>query len=168
MHKLILALGLLLLAACAAPKPPAGPAIAFRAAGAPMWSNAQLDVARLPGRWRQSASFVAQGGTCTPGGAEIGGMPSALTLVARLCLAGREVKLSGPMQAVGPGRFRVAGQEWWVIWVDTDYRTLAIGTPSGAFGFILNRGGALPSDRLNAAREIFDFNGYSTARLTAF
>ena len=119
------------------------------------------------GQWRQSAAFAAPGG-CTAGGADIGGKAGALTINARLCLSGQDVRLSGPMSGTGPGRFRVAGQEWWVIWVDTDYRTLAIGTPSGAFGFILNRGGALPPDRLRAAREIFDFNGYDTRFLQAF
>ena len=52
-----------------------------------------------------------------------------------------------------------------MIWVDVGYRTLAIATPSGRFGIILDRG-ALPADRLAAAREIFDFNGYRTEALT--
>ena len=57
------------------------------------------------------------------------------------------------------------GAEWWVLWVDADYRTLAVGTPDGRFGFILNRDGALPPDRLAAAREILEWNGYDLARL---
>ena len=36
--------------------------------------------------------------------------------------------------------------------VDSGYRTMAIGTPSGRFGMILDRG-AIPPDRLTAARE---------------
>lgn len=176
MHKLkrqgprttgLLAAGLLVLALVAcAPKPlaPSGP---YRTAGAPIWSNAQFESSRMVGRWQQSAGFGATAG-CSAGGADIGGQAGTLTLAARLCLSGQDVRLSGPMSATGPGRFRVDGQDWWVIWVDTDYRTLAIGTPSGAFGFILNRGGALPPDRLRAAREIFDFNGYDTRFLHAF
>ncbi|MBD3788696.1 MAG: lipocalin family protein [Sphingomonadales bacterium] len=53
----------------------------------------------------------------------------------------------------------------WLIWVDTAYRSLAVGTPSGQFGFVLDRGAQIPADRLAAAREVFDFNGYDTARL---
>lgn len=53
-------------------------------------------------------------------------------------------------------------REW--LGVDHGYRTLAIGTPSGRFGFVLDRG-PIPADRLDAAREIFDFNGYATAAL---
>ncbi|NEX45770.1 lipocalin family protein [Pseudotabrizicola algicola] len=170
MHQLtrrLCGLALLALAACAAPQAP--PVTApFRPASAPIWSNAQLDLARLVGRWQQSASFAPAGSRCTPGGAEIGGRPGALTIAARLCLAGRQVQISGPMPATGPGRFMVDGQAWWVIWADTDYRTLAIATPSGAFGFILSRGGALSADRLAAAREIFDFNGYDTRLLQVY
>ncbi len=168
MHQLKAALALLVLAACV-PATPVAPVMPYRMASAPIWSNAQLDPARLRGTWRQAAAFAATPGGCAPGGAQIGGQPGALTLAARLCLSGQEVRLSGPLLATGPGRFRAGtgagGQDWWVIWVDTDYRTLAIGTPSGAFGFILNRGGALPPDRFRAAREIFDFNGYDTRSL---
>jgi apolipoprotein D and lipocalin family protein len=67
---------------------------------------------------------------------------------------------------VGPGRFTLgAGAPWWVLWDDADNRTLAIGTPSGAFGFVLNRGADIPSDRIVAAREILDFNSYDLSRL---
>ena len=173
MHKLTrapwraLALGAVLgVAGCA--QPASVPSQPFRSPGAPIWSNAQLDAAQLVGRWQQSAAFGPETGTCRPGGAEIGGTAAALTLAARLCLGGKEMRFAGPLSATGPGRFRAGDQDWWVIWVDTNYRTLAIGTPTGAFGFILNRGGALPPDRLRAAREIFDFNGYDTARLQAF
>ncbi|MEF3046797.1 lipocalin family protein [Pseudotabrizicola sp. L79] len=167
MRQLIPFLAALAVMGCAAKTP--SPVQSFRKAGAPMWSNAQFDLSRLPGRWQQAAGFAPVGDEpCRPGGAEITGPSSAPTLAARLCLGGAETRLAGPMQPIGPGRFAVAGQEWWVIWVDTDYRTLAIATPSGAYGFILNRGGPLPPDRLRAAREIFDFNGYDVSRLVAY
>ncbi|WP_246831345.1 lipocalin family protein [Pseudotabrizicola formosa] len=176
MHQLIrrpasigtgLGMGLLCLALAACAPKPAVPTVPYRTAGAPIWSNAQFDQGRIRGQWRQAAAFASAGG-CPAGGADISGAAGALTISGRLCLSGQEVRLSGPVEGIGPGRFRVEGQEWWVIWVDTDYRTLAIGTPSGAFGFILNRGGALPPDRLRAAREIFDFNGYDTRFLQSF
>jgi apolipoprotein D and lipocalin family protein len=167
MHQLKALLICLALVACA-PTKPAPTAVSFRTAGAGIWSNAQFDQGQLVGNWRQVAAFSTQEGGCAPGGAQIGGRSGALMVTARLCLSGQEMRLNGPLSPVGPGRFQAGGQEWWVIWVDTNYRTLAIGTPSGAFGFILNRGGALPADRLRAAREIFDFNGYDTRFLRAF
>lgn len=161
MHRLIPAL-VLLLAACAA-KPAAAPG--FRAAGAPIWSAAAFQPAQVAGKWRQVADFRTDG-TCDAGGVEIVPDGAGLRLSGVLCLAGKAEKVSGTAPLVGPGRLRVKGEDWWVIWVDVGYRTMAIGTPSGRFGIILDRG-AIPGDRLNAAREIFDFNGYQTGALVA-
>lgn len=166
MSRLSIAFSCLLLAACV--QQPAKPDGNFRKLGAPMWSIAQLEASRLPGRWQQVAGFGAGDGRCQPGGAEIASGPGGLHLAARLCLGAQEARISGAMVPNGAGRFMVNGLNFWVIWVDTDYRTLAIATPDGAFGFVLNRGGALPADRLRAAREIFDFNGYDTARMQAY
>jgi len=150
-----------LLAACAAPRTPD---VVFRAAGVPIYSNAVLETARLTGTWVQVAAFANPGSpACAPGRVDI---TEALTVASDLCLDGRAYRQSGLMKPAGPGRFTLPdGQEWWVLWADTAYRTLAIGTPSGAFGFILNRDGDLPGDRLTAAREILDWNGYDTSRL---
>lgn len=145
----------------------------FRSAG-PIYSNAVLDMTTITGRWQQVAAFSATRSTCRPGGADITGSPAGLTLAARLCLNGRDSTASGPLAITGPGRVtpakatRPLDREWWVLWADTDLRTLVIGTPDGSFGFILNRGGALPADRLTAARDILDWNGYDTARLVTF
>lgn len=112
----------------------------------------------------QVADFRAKG-ACDAGAVKITPEAGGLRLAGTLCLAGRPEKVSGVAPLVGPGRLRVKGEDWWVIWVDVGYRTLAIGTPSGRFGIILDRG-QIPVDRLNAAREIFDFNGYRTEALT--
>lgn len=152
----------LALAACVA-KPAAAPG--FRAAEAPIWSAAAFQPAQVAGTWRQVADFRASGG-CDAGAVEIAPEGAGLRLTGSLCLAGRAEKISGTAPLVGPGRLRVKGEDWWVIWVDVGYRTLAIGTPSGRFGILLDRG-AIPGDRLNAAREIFDFNGYRTEAMTA-
>ncbi len=112
------------------------------------------------------ATFQPSGASCSSGAIEITPEPGGLRLAGTLCLAGMADKISGTAPLVGPGRLRVKGEDWWVIWVDSGYRTLAIGTPSGRFGFILDRG-VIPVDRLNAAREIFDFNSYRTEALIA-
>ena len=152
----------LMLAGCAA-KPAVAPG--FRAERAPIWSAAAFQPAQVAGDWRQVADFRAAG-DCAAGGVEITPEGAGLRLEGVLCLAGKAETVSGVAPPVGPGRLRVRGEDWWVIWVDVGYRTLAIGTPSGRFGIILDRG-AIPGDRLNAAREIFDFNGYRTEALTA-
>lgn len=160
MPRIILALTLVLAACAAQPLAPS----AFRDPGAPIWSAAAFQPAQVAGTWRQVAD-VRTSGSCTAGAVEITPEGQALRLRGTLCLAGRAEVVSGSAPLVGPGRLRVKGEDWWVIWVDVGYRTLAIGTPSGRFGIILDRG-VIPSDRLNAAREIFDFNGYRTDVLT--
>ena len=157
----------LLLAACVKAAPEKGGA--FRPADAPIWSAAAFDAARIEGGWQQVAAFSA-GETpgCRPGGAEVRRGAAGMEIAARLCLDGLYVRVSGPVKMVGPGRMAVPGMaDWWVIWVDSGYRTLAVGTPDGSFGFVLDRG-RIGSDRLAAAGEVFDFNGYSRARLKEF
>lgn len=157
---------LTLLAGCAAPSPPPE---GFRDPGAPIYSNAAFTPTRLEGSWRQAALFTpAARPGCPPGQATFAQGPRGLTLTAQLCLDGRVNRISGPVTPLGPGRFRLPGLgEAWVIWVDADTRTLALATPSGAWGLVLDKG-SLPPDRLTAAAEIFAFNGYRAGSLKPF
>lgn len=157
------------LAACA-PRGTADGGI-YRVTSSPIYSNAAFDLARLDGTWNQVAAFAGPSqNACNPGAAEFRTTSGGMRVRYALCLSGRDVAGAGAIATTGPGRFAVSGrdgigQDWWVLWVDEGYRTMAIGNPSGTFGFILNRGRALPSDRLQAAREVFDFNGYDTGKL---
>ena len=140
----------------------------FRKAEVPIWSAAAFVPDRIAGSWRQVAGFAERPGGCQAGGLEILPTAGGLALRGQLCLDGRLQAVNALARPAGPGRLAVAGQEdWWVLWVDSGYRTLAIGTPSGRFGFVLDRG-AIPPDRLTAAREVFDFNGYVPGALRAF
>jgi apolipoprotein D and lipocalin family protein len=161
----------LVLAGCAAP-----PEAAFRRAETPIYSNALLDTARLAGTWTQVGDFAQPGvARCAPGVVAIRPVePATLQVDARLCLNGTVERFAGAARVTGPGRVTLQGAapeglgaEWWVLWVDDGYRTLVIGTPSGRFGFILDRSGDLPPDRLAAAREVLDWNGYALAALRA-
>lgn len=145
------------------------PAGAFRDASAPIWSAAAFDPARIDGRWQQVAGF---GPTSRPGcedsAVAIRPAEGGLRIEGKLCQGGKSERISSRAVTVGPGRLAVGGQaDWWVLWVDEDYRTLAIGTPDGSLGFVLDRGGPAP-DRLTAAREVFDFNGYDVTAFRSF
>jgi apolipoprotein D and lipocalin family protein len=173
-HRLTATLLLLALAACSRPAPPAAPAL-FRDTAVPVYSNAVFEEGRIVGQWQQVAAFAAADAPdCGAGQMRISGRAGALAHEADLCLSGRRVQSSGGLPITGPGRLTPAragaplDQQWWVLWVDTGYRTLVIGAPSGDFGFVLNRDGALPADRLVAAKEVLDFNGYDVARLRVF
>ncbi len=155
---------LLVLLGCAAAPQVAG----FRDQSAPIYSNAVIAMADLAGDWTQVAGFAAGPG-CAAGAVRIAPAGGDMAVQGALCLGGASVDVTGVYAVTGPGRMRLGdGAEWWVIWADTNLRTLAIGTPDGRFGFILNKGADLPHDRLVAAREIFDFNSYAVARLRVY
>lgn len=154
----------LLLAACLGGAKSTG---AFRDAGAPIWSAAAFDPGQAAGTWRQVASFAEHGDGCQAGSLRLAPAGAALRISGSLCLNGSVENLHGRAEMTGPGRLTIGGEDWWILWVDSGYRTMAIGTPSGRFGLILDRG-AIPQDRLDAAREIFDFNGYATGSLHPF
>ncbi|MBC7736452.1 MAG: lipocalin family protein [Candidatus Saccharibacteria bacterium] len=136
----------------------------FRNPDAPIYSSAVLEPDRMAGRWVQVAGFGNGALTCGPG---------------EVIIADGEIRwslcLDQPQNGTGAlvpgkqGRFGVADmQDWWVLWVDGDYRTMVIGTPSGQFGFVLNREATLPADRARAVGDIFDFNGYDPGALQVF
>lgn len=52
-----------------------------------------------------------------------------------------------------------------VMWVDTGFRTAVIGDADGRWAAILDRSEKPGQDRIAAAIEILDFNGWDTSRL---
>lgn len=126
-----------------------------------MYSLAGFDAARLSGAWHQAAGF---GAACSGGMIEVGA-----TTRFDLCLPDGQKQGAGAMVATKPGRFDLQGVgPLWVLWADADNRTVVLGAPSGAYGFILNRDPSLPADRLTAARDILAFNGYDVAKLQIY
>lgn len=154
--------GLIGLAGCAGAPGGGGP---FRQADAPIYSMAAPDEARLAGTWVQVGGFGGDG--CAPGEVTFAGSPGALRMRYRLCLSGKRVGAEGPLLARGPGRYAAPGlaDDLWLLWMDEGARTAVFGTPSGSFGFVLNRGGTLPGDRARALRDILAWNGYDPAAL---
>ncbi len=132
-----------------------------------MYSSAVLETGRLNGHWVQVAAYSQNGANCAPGAVDFS--DKARQVDWTLCLSGRETRGKSAFVPGKSGRYSVDGMaDWWVLWADADYRTMVIGTPSGKFGFVLNREGALPSDRLKAVRDILKFNSYDPAALVVF
>lgn len=151
------------LAGCGAvaPNPVSAP---YRNPHRPIYSTATLPTARLIGRWRQVAGFGAQG-NCAPRGIEFTVQNGAVQAAYHLCLNGRAVQGAGPL-AGGAGRYSLPNfpAPIWVLWIDGDNRSMAIGTPNGSLGMILSKD-AIPADRMAAAREILAWNGYDLAQI---
>ncbi len=159
---------LALLAACTARSPQAP---ALRDLARPVYSTASFDLSRLAGDWVQVAEVTSHPG-CAPGRMTVSGAaPAPARSVAwsvawSLCLDGRRQSGQGALHSTGPGRFALPGlsQDIWVLWADADDRTLVLGTPSGQFGIVLDRG-AIPADRAKAAADILVWNGYAAGLL---
>lgn len=135
------------------------PARGLRDTSVPMTSIVVLDTARMGGLWHEVAGYPLRG-TCS--GGTVG-----LTIEAsgNACYLPLPEK-GGTLSLIGPGRLTSdKGLEFWVLWVDADYRTLVLGHPSGGFGVILNRDAAIPPDRLTAAKKVLEWNGYDLGRL---
>ncbi|GGD43091.1 lipocalin [Sinisalibacter lacisalsi] len=149
MRRLILAAALAL-AGC-------GDAGAPRDTSARMTSIVGFDPARFAGEWREVAAIGRPPGALWRVEAGPGG---ALAVSTSRDGAGR-----GEM--VGPGRFRLSqfAAPLWVLWADADMRTLVLGTPDGRFAMVLDRAARPAPDRLQAARDVLEWNGYDLGAL---
>lgn len=136
-------------------------------------SMAVFDPVRYVGNWYEVASFpVAFQAGCSNTTATYGAASDGTLSVLNRCDTGSGTKtISGNAQVVGPGRLKVrlagvpVAADYWVLWVDEGYRTAVIGVPSGRAGWILNREATIPQDRLKAARDVLEFNGYNLGQL---
>lgn len=152
----------LLLAAC-------GPAVpssqTFRNVQKQMYSTADLPPSRLIGRWRQEAGFGRSCAAARFQGIAFSVQNGAMQVAYHLCLNGRIVQGQGAL-AGRQGRYSLPqlARPIWVLWIDADNRSMAVGTPDGSLGLILSKD-AIPKDRLQAAREILAWNGYDLAKM---
>lgn len=129
-----------------------------------------------PLSFRDQSRIIAS--TTRGGGAQLQGVWHVVATYPNSPPLGSEIVISGNLWRLGgqvlqmeegfSGRFtRDSGAPFWLIWVDEGLRTAVIGTPDGSIGWIMDRNPPISGDRLRAAREIFEFNGYDTERLTA-
>ncbi len=155
----------LLLVGCAAA--PTGPA--YRDTGQPLSVTTRSDPARLAGDWELRAATSDDAPTVltyrpSPAG-------DSFALARRICADGtcETRRATYDAHRLGPNRWRLAGPgappELWLVWVDEGYRTAAFGTPDGHFGWIVDRAATGGQDRIRAAREILEFNGYKPGAL---
>jgi len=73
-------------------------------------------------------------------------------------------------QSIGTNRWQLTGgegqrRELWLIWIDESRRTAAVGEPKGRYAWVLDRAPAGGADRIQAAREILEFNGYDAGQI---
>ena len=148
----------------------------YRDTDVPIASKALFEPARYLGTWYEVARYpVPFEAGCVGVTAEYGAIDAETISVKNTCRnPDGSVKsvIEGSATIVGPGRLKVrfpsvpfGAADYWVLWTDESYRTAVVGAPNGRSGWILNRSPEIPADRLAAAREILDFNGYDLGRL---
>lgn len=177
MRRALPALLLLLLLAACGRGPEGEPTLlnVYRDTDATISSAALFDPARYLGTWHEVARYpVPFERGCSGVTAEYGALPDGGISVLNTCRdeAGAVVTtIRGRADVVGPGRLEVRldgvpfAADYWVLWVAEDYGTAVVGAPDGRSGWILSRTPTIGDDRLAAAREVLDFNGYDTERL---
>lgn len=162
-----------LLASCA-PVPPVFPV--YRDTTAPISSKAVFDPVAYAGVWHEVARYpVPFEANCARATAEYSLRPQGDLSVLNICRnsdGSERSRIVGRANVVGPGRLKVqfdgipfVSADYWVLWVDDGYRTAVVGAPDGKSGWILNRDPEIPTDRLNAARDVLEFNGYDLSQL---
>jgi apolipoprotein D and lipocalin family protein len=72
--------------------------------------------------------------------------------------------------SIGANRWQLTGgegqrRELWLIWIDDGRRTAAVGEPKGRYAWVLDRAATGGADRIEAAREILEFNGYDAGQI---
>lgn len=145
----------------------------YRDRAEPITSVANFDAQKYAGLWYEVARFPVwfQEG-CTNTQAEYVPLEEGVLGVRNACFRDNELSvIEGKARVNGPGRLKVrlgfmpfAGN-YWVLWVDEEYRTAVVGTPSGRAGWILNRTPDISEDRLEAAKAVLSFNGYDVSAL---
>tara|TARA_R110002049_G_scaffold140930_7_gene302365 strand:- start:16655 stop:17206 length:552 start_codon:yes stop_codon:yes gene_type:complete len=168
---LVLLLAALILVGCGG-KPAPQPAGVYRDTTALIGATSRYDAARFAGVWQVRAAYPGDESLRAVALIDRGG--PVFQHAVRACPAGGDCQDLGHLwraSVEGPGRYTVkdpqtgADRKLWVLWVDEGFRTAVVGTPDGRFGWILDRNTSGGADRITAAREILDFNGYDLSQL---
>ena len=169
--------GLILLVAVACTQAPRGPTVlkGFRDTNRQIASQVNVTAERMAGDWVVRERFAGQPGPVL--GMELDVLPAGALQWSvfggacsnAVCTSTQRQILLEPK---GQGRWLPVGEnlggfdvEIWVLWMDFDSRTMAIGTPDGRYGMILDKSVQGGDDRITAARDIMEWFGYDVARL---
>lgn len=158
---------LILLGACAqAPEP-----LSYRDSTVPLSVTTRGALADLSGEWVVRGTFPQTASLDRVGFAPRGDGRISVSITQSGCVQDCHI-LSGtwPAERIAQNRLRLLTDsardaELWVIWMDEGVRTAIIVTPDGRAAFILDRAAQGGADRMQAAREILDFNGYDISAL---
>lgn len=142
------------LAACAAPAPDVGQ-IGLRNPTVTLAGTTRFDAARFAGDWRTVACI----GECADAVSYRVAKDDVILRSSGAAPVAYAQSARGVLREVAGGGTLV------VMWVDTGFRTAAIGDADGRWAAVLDRRRSGGADRVAAATEILDFNGWDVAKL---
>ncbi len=143
------------LAACSAPTPVTDVEIGLRNPTAPLGGTSRFDAVRFAGDWRTVACL----GTCAEAERYVMATDGVYLRQAEGVDTAYLIPAPGVLRQMGGGDTLV------VMWVDEGFRTAAVGDAGGRWAAILDRSRTPGADRVKAAREILDFNGWDVSKL---
>jgi apolipoprotein D and lipocalin family protein len=159
----------LALSACVAPS--------YRDSATPIAAQRNFQPERYLGRWYEIARYpvIFEEG-CTATTADYGPIDADTISVLNTCRKGAPdgpvERIAGTAEIVAPGELKVrfsgvpfVAADYWVLWVDADYRTAVVGVPSGRAGWILARTPTISPARRAEAEAVLSRNGYDPSRL---
>ena len=166
---------LMQLVACAQARPVPLQSAVFRDFSAQIASQTNVTADRLAGNWVVRQGFANQSGPVEV--ITFSTLPNdALQMVQTHPVCDLDVCVTGQshvlLKPIGLGRWMPLSspmifprEEIWVMWMDFESRTAAIGSPSGQFGWIMDKNSIGGGDRIIAARDIMDWFGYDVTKL---
>jgi apolipoprotein D and lipocalin family protein len=122
---------------------------------APLGGTSRFDGARFAGQWQTVACL----GICAPQVIYSTTSDGELTRITPKGQVDYAVSAPGVLQDTSRDATLV------VMWVDEGFRTAVVGDADGTWAAILDRRRPPGADRLKAATEILDFNGWDTGKL---
>uniref|UniRef100_UPI002B5C5429 lipocalin family protein n=1 Tax=Amaricoccus sp. TaxID=1872485 RepID=UPI002B5C5429 len=152
------------LAACVGPS--------YRDPGVGIAAQRDFEPERYLGRWYEIARYpVSFEQGCTATTADYGRIDAGTISLRNTCRQGApdgpEEQISGTATVVAPGELKVrfsgvpfVAADYWVLWVDADYRTAVVAVPSGRAGWILARTPTISPARRPETEAVLARNGY--------
>ncbi|WP_370400831.1 hypothetical protein [Sulfitobacter sp. JB4-11] len=143
----------LLLGACAAPL--SEQKTDLRNPDAILAGTTRFDKVRFAGDWQTLACI----GACADASTYVVATDDAYVRVAGDGQTGFDVTAPGVLRERGGGQTLV------VMWVDDGFRTAAVGDAAGTWAAVIDRARPGSADRIRAATEILDFNGWDVSQM---
>lgn len=145
----------------------------FRDGDKPIGAIVRFEPDRANVDWHVRAAYPGDEDLRTVRLVDIGSGEGTVTMIRSECDNGvcTPMAQQWPAEQLGTARYqlgRKAGKEatqMWVLWIDEGFRTMVVGSPKGRYAWILDRKPTGGADRIKAAREMLDFNGYDLTRL---